>query len=154
VKTNAIVKNGETIILGGLIKRVGGKGVTRVPILGDIPIIGELLFTHNSDIEREQNVVVYLTPYIVRKSGDLQKLKRMLAELEEVQGRYNSLFEKALEEKKSSSFFSSTSGSSKRKTLFSSEKSNSEAVPLPSSNVNISRGRASNLDLLDAVEEF
>ena len=99
VKTNAIVNNGEMIILGGLIKRVGGKGVSKVPLLGDIPIIGEYLFSHTSDVEREQNVVIYLTPYIVRKSDDLQKLKSMLTELEEVQGRYNTFFEKALEEK-------------------------------------------------------
>ena len=99
VKTNAIVNNGEMIILGGLIKRVGGKGVSKVPLLGDIPMIGEYLFTHTSDVEREQNVVIYLTPYIVRKSDDLQKLKSMLTELEEVQGRYNDFFEKALEEK-------------------------------------------------------
>ncbi len=99
VKTNAIVNNGEMIILGGLIKRIGGKGVSKVPLLGDIPILGEYLFSHVSDQEREQNVVIYLTPYIVRESGDLQKLKSMLAELEEVQGRYNTLFNEALEEK-------------------------------------------------------
>jgi len=100
VKTNAIVRNGETIILGGLIKKAGGKGVSKVPFLGDIPVLGEMFFTHNSDVEREQNVVIYLTPYIVRKSSDLQKLKKMLAELEEVQIRYNSLVEHSLEENK------------------------------------------------------
>ena len=100
VKTNAVVKNGETIILGGLIKKSGGKGISKVPFLGDIPVLGKVLFTHNSDVEREQNVVVYLTPYIVRKSGDLQRLKEMLAELEEVQIRYNTLVEHALEKNK------------------------------------------------------
>jgi general secretion pathway protein D len=98
VKTNAIVNNGEMIILGGLIKNISGKGVSKVPFLGDIPVLGEL-FTHTSDVEREQNVVIYLTPYIVRKSDDLQKLKSMLSELEEVQTRYNRLFDEALEEK-------------------------------------------------------
>lgn len=99
VKTDVIVNNGETIILGGLIKKVGGKGTSKVPVLGEIPILGELFFTHNSDVEREQNVVIYLTPYIVRKSGDLQKLKSMLAELEEVQERYNKLVLKELNKK-------------------------------------------------------
>jgi len=89
VTTNAIVNNGETIILGGLIKRSGGKGESQVPILGDIPIVGELLFSSDTDAESEENVVIYLTPYIVRKSGDLQKLKAVLTELEEVQNRYN-----------------------------------------------------------------
>jgi general secretion pathway protein D len=155
VKTNAIVKNGETIILGGLIKRVGGKGVTQVPILGEIPILGELLFTHTSDVEREQNVVIYLTPYIVRKSGDLQKLKRMLSELEEVQGRYNSLFEKALESKKSNSLFPNSSSSSTRNPLFGSAESNTKpAASIPSPKAGRSQGRVSNLDLLDTVEEF
>jgi general secretion pathway protein D len=42
--------------------------------------------------------VIYLTPYIVRKSDDLQKLKAMLSELDEVQERYNDLFKEALEE--------------------------------------------------------
>ena len=99
VKTHAIVNNGEMIILGGLIKKVGGVGESKVPFLGDIPILGETLFTHTSDVEREQNVVIYLTPYIVRKSDDLQRLKAMLSELDEVQGRYNTLFKKSLEEK-------------------------------------------------------
>ena len=102
VKTNAIVKNGETIILGGLIKKVGGKGVSKVPFLGDIPILGHILFTHKADVKREQNVIIYLTPYIVRKSGDLQKLKQMLSELELVQKRYNNIIENKLESKKSS----------------------------------------------------
>ncbi len=114
VKTNAIVNNGEMIILGGLIKRVGGKGVSKVPFLGDIPILGELLFTHNSDVEREQNVVIYLTPYIVRKSGDLQKLKSMLSELDEVQERYNALFKKALEEESGVSSSETSAPASRR----------------------------------------
>ena len=97
VKTNAIVNNGETIILGGLIKKVGGKGQTVVPFFGEIPVLGEMLFTHDSDVEREQNVVIYLTPYIVRKSGDLEKLKNILTELDDVQKRYNDLITKKLE---------------------------------------------------------
>ncbi|HIQ47995.1 MAG TPA: type II secretion system protein GspD [Sulfurovum sp.] len=104
VSTNAIVRNGKTIILGGLIKRTGGKGETGVPYLSEIPILGDLLFTHTSDIEREQNVVIYLTPYIVRKSGDLEKLKSLLSELEEVQARYNRLVEKALSKKTGNSY--------------------------------------------------
>ncbi len=99
VKTTAIVNNGETIILGGLIKNAGGKGITKIPLLGDLPILGKL-FTHTSDLSRKTNVVVYLTPYIVRKSDDLQKLKEMLDELQEVQQEYNEYIYKTLEGKK------------------------------------------------------
>ena len=99
VKTTAIVNNGETIILGGLIKNAGGKGTTKIPLLGDLPILGKL-FTHTSDLSRKTNVVVYLTPYIVRKSDDLQKLKELLDELQEVQSEYNEYVYETLENKK------------------------------------------------------
>jgi len=132
VKTNAIVKNGEMIVLGGLIKRVGGKGKTKVPYLGEIPILGDLLFTQHSDVEQEQNVVIYLTPYIVRKSADLQELKRMLSELDEVQTRYNKLVMNALEKKGGIS---------------------STEEPHRASN-RIRRAPKNNLDLLNETEEF
>jgi len=88
VMTNAIVNNGETIILGGLIKSSGGTSVVKVPLLGDIPILGEL-FTSRGIASTKVNVVIYLTPYIVRKSGDLQRLRKALNELEEIQTKYN-----------------------------------------------------------------
>jgi general secretion pathway protein D len=99
VKTTAIVNNGETIILGGLIKRAGGKGVTKLPILGDIPILGDLFFRHTLDSTRETNVVIYLTPYIVRRSDDLERLKRFLEELEAVQKEYDKLVFSRIENK-------------------------------------------------------
>ncbi len=144
VKTNAIVNNGETIILGGLIKNSGGKGVQKVPLLGDIPVLGEMFFTHTADLSRETNVVIYLTPYIVRKSDDLQKLKRMLSELEEVQGRYNEYMRSVLEGRKpkKASFFGSSKNCTTTKQNATSFKSKS------------SGGRSSNLDLLKSVDEF
>ena len=143
VKTTVIVNNGETIILGGLIKNAGGKGIQKVPFLGDIPVLGEMFFTHTSDLSRETNVVIYLTPYIVRRSDDLQKLKRMLSELEEVQGRYNEYMRSTLEgRKKDKSFFGS--GKKCKTTRQSSSASQSYS----------SGGRSSNLELLNVVEEF
>jgi len=95
VVTNAIVNNGETIILGGLMKQAGGKSTTKVPLLGDIPILGEL-FTSRGDMSSKINVVIYLTPYIVRKSGDLKRLRMALSELEEIQTKYNAFVRKGL----------------------------------------------------------
>ncbi len=112
VKTNAIVKNGETIILGGLIKKVEGKGQSKVPFFSQIPVLGDLLFTHHSDVDRQQNVIIYLTPYIVKNSGDLQKLKSLLAELDNVQTQYNRLVQEKLEEH--GNFFSSKGSASGR----------------------------------------
>ena len=99
VTTNAIVNNGETIILGGLMKNSGGKSSTKVPILGDIPILGELFFSSRGDVSNKINVVIYLTPYIVRKSGDLKRLRVALTELENIQTRYNAYVRKGLNKK-------------------------------------------------------
>lgn len=98
VKTNAIVNNGETIILGGLIKSAGGTSATKVPLLGDIPLLGEL-FTSRGEAGNKINVVIYLTPYIINKSGDLQRLRTALNELEDVQEEYNRYVYKGLHKK-------------------------------------------------------
>jgi len=88
VVTNAIVNHGQTVILGGLMKSSGGKTVSKIPILGDIPILGAL-FTSTGYSESKVNVVIYLTPYIVRNSRDLTKLREFLSELDGIQSRYS-----------------------------------------------------------------
>ena len=143
VKTNAIVNNGETIILGGLIKNAGGKGVQKVPFLGDIPVLGEMFFTHNSDLSRETNVVIYLTPYIVRRSDDLQKLKKMLSELEEVQGRYNKYVRSVLEGRRKENYTS--------QKACTTDRASSSSLPTTSSHASTG---SSNLDVLKTLEEF
>ncbi|WP_309497195.1 secretin N-terminal domain-containing protein [Sulfurovum sp.] len=153
VKTNTVVKNGEVVILGGLIKRVGGKSVSEVPYLSELPILGEWLFTHNTDVEREQNVVIYLTPYIVRKSADLQELKRMLSELDEVQERYNKLVMKALGEKDEVSVPEKTTTASNRIVRTPQSTPTVSEVEQSSSAANrIRRTPKSNLDILNESE--
>ena len=88
VVTTATVNNGQTIILGGLMKSSGGKSVAKIPILGDIPILGAL-FTSTSYRQSQINVVIYLTPYIVRNSRDLTKLREFLAELDRIGAKYS-----------------------------------------------------------------
>jgi general secretion pathway protein D len=96
VKTNAIVNHAETIILGGLIKSADGKSISKIPILGDIPIIGRL-FTSKGNSGSRVNVVIYITPYIIKKSSDLSSLRQHLDELESVQQQYNKIIFEELE---------------------------------------------------------
>jgi general secretion pathway protein D len=98
VTTNAIVNNAQTIILGGLMKSSGGKSISKVPILGDIPIIGAL-FTSTSYSQSKINVVIYLTPYIVRKSSDLTRLREFLSELDSIQAKYSKYIRQKLAER-------------------------------------------------------
>jgi general secretion pathway protein D len=87
VKTSAIVKSGESVIIGGLIKSKTSEAVSKIPLLGDIPLFGELF--RNTDTTNDKvNLVIMLTPYVVEKSSDLQKLREKLSELDTIQSRY------------------------------------------------------------------
>ncbi len=98
VTTNAIVSNGQTIILGGLIKSSNGEGEKKIPLLGDIPILGALFKTTDNRI-RKINVVIYLTPYIVRRSSDLVRLKEFLNSINSIQARYDEMLLRRLGKK-------------------------------------------------------
>lgn len=87
VKTSAIVNSGESVIIGGLIKNKSSKSEQKVPLLGDIPVVGNI-FKSTSDLEDQINLVIILTPYIVEKSSDLAKLREKLTDLEMIQSRY------------------------------------------------------------------
>jgi len=89
VKTQAILGHGESIIIGGLVKIYDRDSVSRVPILGYIPIIGEYLFSSTSKTEEKDNLVVILTPYVVDKSEDLSKLQKDLGVLAKIQEEYS-----------------------------------------------------------------
>ena len=99
VNTNAIVNHGQTIILGGLIKKSTGKSSTKIPILGDIPILGRL-FTSQGEATSKINVVIYLTPYIVKRSTDLSTLRKNLNELDSIQQKFNNIVLNRLEKRK------------------------------------------------------
>lgn len=64
VKTSLRVRSGETIIIGGLLKQDDIMSLTKIPILGDLPILGPLLFQYKNHEKVETELVVMLTPYI------------------------------------------------------------------------------------------
>jgi len=93
VKTVTIVQNGETVILGGLIKKKESKSVSRIPLFGYIPLLGEL-FTHRTTDYDNVNLVITLTPYIIPSSSSLSELREKLTELQKLRSEY---YEKAVE---------------------------------------------------------
>jgi len=101
IKTVALVNNGESVVVGGLIKGKVTNSVNSIPLLGDIPILGRL-FQHKQDGEDKINLVVMLTPYVVSKNSDLGDLRQQLYELEDVQRKYNENLKKHLESGESS----------------------------------------------------
>lgn len=73
IKTTINVNNGDTAILGGLMKEQDVESITKVPLLGDIPIIG-WLFKSRTITKDKTNMVVFLTPKIVRTVADSNKI--------------------------------------------------------------------------------
>ncbi|MEA3373493.1 MAG: secretin N-terminal domain-containing protein [Campylobacterota bacterium] len=90
VTTQAILGHGENVIIGGLVKTYDTDVETKVPLLGDIPLLG-LLFTHNDIKEQQDNLLVILTPYVIAKSEKLSELQEQLGELGRIQKQYNEL---------------------------------------------------------------
>ena len=72
LKTNITVHNGDTAVLGGLIRDEEQVSETKVPILGDIPVIGWLFKSHRTDTNKI-NLVVFITPKIIRNLEHSQK---------------------------------------------------------------------------------
>ncbi len=73
VKTNIVIRNGDTAVLGGLTKEDDRETITKVPLLGDIPILG-WLFKSRQNSKEKTNMLIFLTPKIIRTSEDNQKL--------------------------------------------------------------------------------
>jgi len=89
VKTQTILRHGESVIIGGLVKNVNTDNVSKIPLLGDIPVIGEYLFSSTSKKDEETNLVVVLTPYIIDKSEELSRLQEELGLVAKLQRDYN-----------------------------------------------------------------
>ena len=63
------VKDGNTVVLGGLIQTQKAKNDTKIPLLGDIPLIGKL-FTGTFRFTQKTELVIFVTPHIVREGGE------------------------------------------------------------------------------------
>ncbi|WP_409376161.1 secretin N-terminal domain-containing protein [Candidatus Sordicultor fermentans] len=63
-ETTARLKSGETLVIGGLIRSEDIENITRIPILGEIPLIGELFVLHNKTHE-ETELIIFITPHII-----------------------------------------------------------------------------------------
>ncbi len=72
-KTKVTVSDGKTIVVGGLIRNSKSRTETYIPILGDIPLLGNL-FKRYSVSDSKTNLLVFITPYIVTKQEKLDVL--------------------------------------------------------------------------------
>ncbi|MAF70787.1 MAG: type IV pilus secretin PilQ [Alteromonas sp.] len=64
IKTQVLVENGETIVLGGIFQQTSSDGVTKVPLFGDLPLVGAL-FRNTSVLQEKRELLIFVTPKIV-----------------------------------------------------------------------------------------
>ena len=84
VTSRVNVQSGQTVVLGGLIQENESRGRSRVPILGDIPIIGNL-FGSTSRTNGRTELIVFITPRVIRNPEDARDVS------EELRSRLKSL---------------------------------------------------------------
>lgn len=68
--SNVRVKDGETLVLGGLIQETESKKVAKIPFLGDLPVIGSV-FRNTSTTNEKSELVIMITPRIIKDTEDV-----------------------------------------------------------------------------------
>jgi general secretion pathway protein D len=87
-RTEVMVRDQQTIVIGGLMRDAIQNQEDKVPVLGDIPILGAL-FRRTNKQKRKTNLLLILTPYIIRDPGDLREIfERKMQERQQMIDRY------------------------------------------------------------------
>jgi general secretion pathway protein D len=68
--TVVVTPDGQTVVIGGLIQTTKGDIVTKIPLLGDIPLLGNF-FKRNQKTENKSELIIFLTPHIVGAPTEL-----------------------------------------------------------------------------------
>ncbi len=84
-KTTVTIRDGETIIIGGLIDTEDSKSLRKVPFLGDIPLIGNV-FRKKDNKKKDKELIIFITPHLIK-----ERMKTAgLASQEHLPGEYES----------------------------------------------------------------
>jgi len=82
-KTIINAEDQQTVVIGGLMKDIVTEGDSKIPILGDIPVIGAL-FKYTKNKKEKVNLLIILTPHIVEGKEDFERIyKRKMEERDE-----------------------------------------------------------------------
>ena len=73
IETSVLVQDGQIVVLGGLLKDTYADSVQKVPVLGDVPVVGNL-FKSQTRSRQKQNLMVFLRPVVLRDSDSTDRL--------------------------------------------------------------------------------
>jgi general secretion pathway protein D len=87
-QTQLVVKDQQTVVIGGLVRNRVARTDTKIPLLGDIPVLGALFRSRSSSMQKS-NLILVLTPYIIREQADLRVVfERKMQERQEFLDHY------------------------------------------------------------------
>lgn len=97
LKTQVVVHDQESVVIGGLIQEREIYTATKVPLLGDIPLLG-YLFKYTTKQKKKMNLLILLTPYIIKDQLDLEQIReRKVREYREFAASFANLNDKRYE---------------------------------------------------------
>ncbi|MBN2428951.1 MAG: type II secretion system secretin GspD [Deltaproteobacteria bacterium] len=73
IKNTVLAEDSQTVVLGGLIGTNTQENISKVPLLGDIPVLG-WLFKSKNTTEQKTNLMVFITPKIIASAGELRHI--------------------------------------------------------------------------------
>jgi general secretion pathway protein D len=87
-QTQLVVKDQQPVVIGGLVRNRVARTDTKIPLLGDIPVLGALFRSRSSSMQKS-NLILVLTPYIIREQQDLRNVfERKMQERQEFLDHY------------------------------------------------------------------
>ncbi|MGZ8459589.1 MAG: type II secretion system secretin GspD [Candidatus Deferrimicrobiaceae bacterium] len=95
-KTSVLVKNGDTVVLGGMMQETVNNSESKIPLLGDIPLLGHL-FKFSSVSRKKTNLLIFLTPHIIKTPEEMGRLtndhqRKMENFIEQHKGEVDKIF--------------------------------------------------------------
>jgi general secretion pathway protein D len=71
IEAKVVVKSGQTVVLGGAVREQNQEDSSRIPILGNIPLLGRL-FSYKSNQQKRTETVVFLTPFVLDSQSEIE----------------------------------------------------------------------------------
>jgi type IV pilus assembly protein PilQ len=93
VETSILVHDGQTIVIGGLVRENHVQGETKTPLLGDIPLLGALFRKRQDNVEKSE-LLVLITPRILDPGADEAITQERQKSIDEARSQYNDSYEK------------------------------------------------------------
>jgi len=68
------VRDGQTVVIGGMMQDQKTESVNKIPLLGDIPLLGKLLFSYNTMTKTKTELLIFLTPHVAAEPDTLKPM--------------------------------------------------------------------------------